>query len=403
MTIDGRKYCVELRRRRLHIGTFAFFFFFSVFVPETVAHQLGEGYIFLSVDGQTIKGKVELTLGDLDDAVGLDQDKDGKINDDELNAKLDIVKAYILRRLKFGVNDSPLPYHLKDHKIVNVSSSRYLMIDFVIDSPEPIPEVLDIEYSLLFEVDPNQRGLVVIEENTNTGLVNKTEKVALILTPKQPHKKLDLAGNSLLKEFVIFIGEGIWHIWIGIDHILFIVVLILISVVSRQNGIWAPVSNFRNALFNLVKIVTLFTIAHSITLCLAALGFVQLSSRIVESVIAASVVVAALNNLVPIFGRKDWLIIFCFGLFHGMGFASVLGDLIFNKQSLVAALFGFNIGVEIGQLGIVCVSFPIFYVLRKTKFYSPVFIKIGSVCIGAIAAIWFTERAFELEPIIGIF
>ena len=376
-----------------------------VFLSNTDAHQLGEGYIFLRVHEQHIEGSVELTLSDLDDAVGLDQNKDGKINDNELNAKLDIVKSYILKKLEFGINDISLPYHFADYKIVNISSSRFLMIDFVIDSPKPVSEIeiLDINYSLLFEIGPNQRGLVVIEENTHTGLVNNIEKVALILTPKQPHKKLNLTSNSLFKEFVIFVGQGIWHIWIGIDHILFIITLILISVVTRKEGVWQPVSNFRSAIINLIKIVTLFTIAHSITLCLAASGVVQLSPRIVESTIAASVVIAAANNLIPIFGRRDWLIIFCFGLFHGLGFASVLGHLIFNKQSLVAALLGFNVGVEIGQLGVVCLSFPIFYLLRKTTFYSSVFIKIGSVCIGVLAGIWFIERAFELEPIFGIF
>ena len=405
LNYSGLEKRVKFGRFNRYVIWLPFLLFLFVILPNALAHQLGEGYIFLRVLEQHIEGRVELTLSDLDDAVGLDRDKDGKINDQELMANLDMVKSYILGKLKFGVKGIPLPYHFGDHKIVNISSSRFLMIDFVIENPLPISkiEILDIEYTLLFEIGPNQRGLVVLEENTHMGLVKNSERVALILTPKRPHKKLNLATNSLLKEFVIFVGQGIWHIWIGIDHILFIIVLILISVVTRKHRVWQSVSNFGDALINLIKIITLFTVAHSITLCLAALGVVQLSPRIVESAIAASVVIAALNNLFPVFGRRDWLIIFCFGLFHGLGFASVLGHLILNQQSLLAALLGFNIGVEIGQLAIVCISFPIFYMVRKTKFYEPVFIKIGSVSIGVLAALWFIERAFEIDPIIAIF
>ena len=371
-------------------------FVFFVLLSENYAHTLGEGYVFLKNGAQGITGRIELTLSDLNDAIGLDQNTDGKISDEELTSKLDKVKSYITERLKFAANDTPLPYRYTTHKIMKVSSAKFLMLDFVIENLQSSPDVLDIDYSLLFEIDPLQRGLLVVEENYRTGTINKEEKVSLIFSPKRQFQKLDLTTSSPFKEFLVFVGQGVWHILIGLDHILFILALILISVVSRKERIWEPVPTFHRAFINLIKIVTLFTIAHSITLCLAALEIVQLSPRMVESVIAASVVVAASNNLIPIFAGRDWLIIFCFGLFHGLGFASVLGHLTFSQQSLVIVLFGFNVGVEIGQLGIVCISFPILFALRKKNFYSPVFIKLGSIIIGIIALKWFIERAFQL-------
>lgn len=361
------------------------------------AHSIGEGYLFLKIINQNVTGRLELTLSDLNDAVHMDNNKDGKVSDQELDEKIGLVKAYISERLKFSIEENESPYFYTSHEIRRAGGAKYLMVNFMLKPWQTEPRVLGIEYHILFDSDPNQRGLLVIEENTIAGIVNNEEQVSLIFNPKQPKQDLDLSGSSWIKQFIIFIGQGIRHILIGIDHILFIIALILVSVVTRKEGEWQAASSFKPAFFNLVKIVTVFTIAHSITLGLAAFGIVQLTSRVVESVIAASVVAAALNNLVFIFKGRYWVILFCFGLFHGLGFASVLGQLIYSKQSLVVALFGFNIGVEIGQLAIVCLSFPVFYLLRNTIIYKPLFIRAGSITIGAIALLWFIERAFEID------
>ena len=115
-------------------------------------------------------------------------------------------------------------------------------------------------------------------------------------------------------------------------------------------------------------VVTAFTLAHSITLTLAALRLVELPSRLVESAIAASVVLAAVNNLVPVVERRRWMVAFAFGLIHGFGFASVLAELGLPQETLVLSLLGFNLGVELGQLAIVAVFLPTAYALRNTRF-----------------------------------
>ena len=143
--------------------------------------------------------------------------------------------------------------------------------------------------------------------------------------------------------------------------------------------------------------VTAFTIAHSITLALAALSVVTLPSRLVESAIAASVVLAALNNLWPLVQRARWLVAFTFGLIHGFGFASVLADLGLPQESLVVALLGFNLGVEAGQLVIVAVFLPLAYAVRETWFYRRAVVAGGSGLIAVIAAVWLAERALDLK------
>jgi hypothetical protein len=208
-------------------------------------------------------------------------------------------------------------------------------------------------------------------------------------------------------QFIDYAREGVWHIWKGFDHILFLLSLLLPAVlIPRAKGAmgepgriagWTAVGQFKPAFWEVFQIVTAFTIAHSITLSLAALGVITLPTRLTESAIALSVILAALNNLYPLFQRRRWMVAFAFGLIHGFGFASVLADLVLPRDALLLALVGFNLGVEAGQLVIVSVFLPSAYALRRTVFYQRVVFIGGSVIICLLASVWFIERAFNLK------
>jgi hypothetical protein len=152
----------------------------------------------------------------------------------------------------------------------------------------------------------------------------------------------------------------------------------------------------RRALVELVAVVSAFTVGHSITLALAALDVVDPPSRLVESLIAASVVLAALNNVVPLVQRRLWLIALGFGLIHGFGFAGVLRELGLPDQSLLVALLGFNVGVELGQLAIVALFVPLMWALARLDLH-PRAAMLGSGAIAAVALWWLVERAFDLR------
>ena len=218
----------------------------------------------------------------------------------------------------------------------------------------------------------------------------------MVFGPHRREQELDLDNVPSLMQPFDFIWQGVLHIWIGIDHILFLLALLLLAVMVREDGKWKPVPTFRKALWNVFKIVTIFTLAHSITLSLAALKIVDLESRVVESLIALSIIFVAINNIFPKFNDKTWVVIFFFGLFHGMGFASVMGELPFRTISLVQVLLAFNVGVELGQLAIVAAVFPLLYLLSRSSMYRPVIVIAGSVAICVIASYWFVERAFSL-------
>jgi hypothetical protein len=153
--------------------------------------------------------------------------------------------------------------------------------------------------------------------------------------------------------------------------------------------------------WNVVTIVTAFTLAHAITLTLATLGVIAVSSRITESIVALSIVVAAILNLRAVGDRARWAIAFAFGLVHGLGFANVLAALSLPGAVLATALVAFNVGVELGQLLVAAIFLPLAFMLRETRLYRPVILTGGSLVIAALGVAWFVERAFERSLLPG--
>jgi HupE / UreJ protein len=250
-------------------------------------------------------------------------------------------------------------------------------------------QIFQVGYDLLFDLDPQHRGLLRVEANGQTHTA--------VLSPSQKIWRLEAGTVSWLRTFLDYFNEGVWHIWTGFDHILFLCALLLPAVLSYQAGKWKGVVEFGEAFRNVVKIVTAFTLAHSITLSLAVLGFISLPSRIVESAIALSVIAAALNNLRPVVQSRLWMVAFGFGLVHGLGFANVLTELGLPADALAVALVSFNLGVEAGQLAIVCMILPLAYLCRHSRLYSRVILGLGSLAIVTVAFVWLLERSLNLN------
>jgi hypothetical protein len=198
---------------------------------------------------------------------------------------------------------------------------------------------------------------------------------------------------SAWRAFAEYLKTGVWHIWSGIDHLLFLLSLLLPAVLKRRNHQWEAVPLAKPAFVNILKVVTAFTVAHSITLSLAAFDVVRLPSRLTESVIAASIIVAALNNIFPKVTEGRWRIAFAFGLLHGFGFASVLADMGLPPGARVVSLVAFNLGVELGQLAVVLAVMPLAYTVRASTFYRRTVMQWGSSAIAGLALVWLVQRA----------
>ena len=372
------------------------------------AHKPSDSYLTLSVSGARITGRWDIALRDLDHAIGVDRDEDGAVTWGELRAARDPVATYALDHLALSTDGAPCPTTLRDLRVASHSDGSYAVLDFDATCPAEA-RVLTVDYELLFDLDPQHHGILRLDDGAGTR--------AAIFTVRDRRQSFERSTPAPLHQLGSAIALGVSHIFSGIDHLLFLVALLLPSVLVRarlptegsepsavgrrptwRNGEgWEPVPRLRPALVDVLKIVTSFTLAHSITLSLSALEVLRLPSRLVESGIAASVVIAALNNVVPILEDDRWAAAFALGLLHGFGFSATLMDLGLPRQNLVLTLFGFNVGVELGQMCVVGAFLPLAYLARRTWLYRRVGLVGGSVVIACVATVWLVERAFAVR------
>ena len=352
------------------------------------AHKASDAYLTVMRDHANLAGRWDIALRDLDLALGLDANGDGEITWGEVRGRQDAIAALAVTHLAISSGGEQCTLKARDLQIDTHTDGAYAVLALAGNCAHPGP-TLAIDYSLLFDLDPQHRGLL--------NYVEAGESRSMVFSAERPRQVAGGDTGGPLAQFAAYVHEGVWHIWLGFDHILFLVSLLLPAVLVRRDGAWQAATTFRDAFWDVARIVTAFTLAHSITLTLAALSIVSLPSRWVESAIALSVVLAALNNVFPIVQRGRWIAAFAFGLLHGFGFAGALADLGLPPGSLALSLAGFNIGVELGQLAIVAAFLPVAFALRSTWTYRRVVLAGGSTAIVAIAGAWLVERAFDVS------
>ena len=355
------------------------------------AHKQSDSYLSIAQPpaDAVLALQWDIALRDLEHAIGLDIDADAAITWGELKQRQAAVVGYAQSHLQItsiaGETRRDCPLQFTQMLVDDHVDGGYVVLRFNADCSER-PAQIEVHYSLLFDVDPNHRGLV----NISSG----GESHAAVFSQSSGLQRLSLAAAQRSSQAASFIVEGIWHIWQGYDHVLFLLTLLLPAVVLYRERHWEPRESLRDSLFDVVKVVTAFTLAHSLTLTLGALGWVYVPTRLVESAIALTVFFGALNILWPLVRERRWLLAFVFGLIHGLAFASVLVDLGLHGWNLLLALIGFNGGVEIGQLAIVAVAVPLMYASRRTTIYRRVLMPLGAVAVACVALYWFVTRAF---------
>jgi hypothetical protein len=357
-----------------------------VFATASVqAHVASSGFLTVRVNGSNLAGDVELAIRDVELAVGADANHDGQITWAELRAAAPPLSLYLRQHLGFALRGQACTLQFSDLKVNERVDGAYAWIPFSARCPQPVRE-LEVHYTVLQDVDPSHRGLLTLTagEQVQTGVAGG----------QRPVLTLEVDSPARGRAFLQYLQAGLWHIWSGIDHLLFLLSLLLPAVLRRADGRWEPVQQGRAALLSIIKVVTAFTLAHSITLSLAAFGWVHLPSRLTESAIAASIVVAALNNLFPVVTEGRARIAFAFGLLHGFGFASVLADMGLPPGARVLSLLAFNGGIECGQLAVVLAVMPVIYAIRQGRLYRRALLPWGSAAIASVALVWLVQRAF---------
>jgi hypothetical protein len=357
------------------------------------AHKPSDSYLTMrgTPDSDDIVVRWDIALRDLDYVLELDRDGNGALTWGEVRQRTSEITRYATSHLQLAAGGKPCDWETSGPMMLDKHSDGTYAVLALTAHCDAVSRGLKAHYSLLFDVDPSHRGLV---RWISPG---STTSQALVFGTDSAEQSLALAPQGAFETLRQYVVEGIWHIWVGFDHILFLLSLLLPAVLVRRENHWDPAPSLRRSLVEVLKVVTAFTLAHSITLSLAALQVISLPSRLVESTIALSVVVAALNNLRGTIERRRWVMAFVFGLVHGFGFASVLADLGLPQQALVLALVGFNLGVEVGQMAIVAAFVPIAFWLRTTRFYRSGVLLVGSVLVAFIAGWWFVQRAFDIQ------
>lgn len=352
--------------------------------PLAQAHTASNGFLSLQVDGAQVSGALELAIRDGELAVGLDQDGDGKVTWGELRASQTSLQIYVLGHLHLAGADGPCRMGFGPVQVNDRVDGRYLWLPVTAACGGALRK-LSIDYTVLDTEDPSHRGLLTLSANGATQTA--------VLGGGSAGRLFELDHPSPWAAFVEYLRAGIWHIWSGIDHLLFLLSLLLPAVLARRENRWEAVPMAAPAFISIVKVVTAFTLAHSMTLSLAAFDVIRLPARLTESVIAASIIVAALNNVFPRVTEGRWRIAFAFGLLHGFGFASVLAEMGLPKGARLVSLVAFNLGVEAGQLAVVLAVMPLAYLLRSTAFYRRGVMPWGSSAIAGLAMVWFVQRA----------
>ncbi len=358
------------------------------------AHKPSDAYLFLSVDGRNVHARWDVALRDLADATGVDADENGEITWAEARAAYPAIVASSFAELHLLVEGAECTWAPEGAPaIAEHTDGAYLVLRGEYTCTQEA-RVLGVRYGLFFARDPQHRGVVRVDgpSSTQSFVVSKDDREKTI--------RLD-DPSALRRAFFGMVRAGLSHIAEGYDHLLFLFALLFPAVLVRKGDVWEPAPTFRKVFFDVLRVVTAFTVAHSLTLSLAVLGVVRLPSRLVESIIAASVVVAAANNLRPVFREGRWAVAFVLGLMHGFGFSATLEDLELSRGALVVSLFGFNVGVELGQLAVVIVFLPLAFRARGTRAYQRGVVVVASAVIVGIALIWLVERVFAVRIVSG--
>jgi hypothetical protein len=356
-----------------------------------MAHKSSDAYLQLAPGDGRMEVRWDIALRDLDMALDLDSDADGKLTWGEVRAAWPRIEAYVLPQLAIG----GCPLVAGGRALERRIDGAYAVL--TLTSTCTLRAEPTIGYSLFADIDPTHRGIAKIVRTGQAPQLRVLEPAAgaaagaaaasASATPGRAEGAAPKAASPWQ-----FLAEGVHHILTGYDHVLFLLCLLLPSVMRRTPTGWQPVERLGQAVWPVAGIVSAFTLAHSMTLALAALKIVSLSPAFIEPAIAVTIVLAALDNVLPIFPVRRYVVAFFFGLIHGFGFAGVLGELDLPSGAFAWALLQFNVGLEAGQLLIVVVVTAALFLLRKRSAYPRLVIGAGSVLAMAIGLAWLVER-----------
>lgn len=365
------------------------------FCGKAFAHPMPSSVVELSVLQNIIRGEAKIPLLELANAVG-----DQKVT----NLTVPFFKNYFLAHISAVSAGKQWQTQIETIGITTdqdpfVGTYKEVIVQFTLMPPDAkYLRTFTFNYDVVMHQVVTHSALIYVKEDWNNGIHEATaaQQVGIIKMDVPTEKiyplQVNLEEGSWWKGFQSMFTLGMQHIKEGTDHLLFLIVLLLPAMLVVNGKRWGGFGGIRYSIARLVKIVTAFTIGHSITLSVAALGWVKLPSQPVEVLIAFSILVSAVHAIRPAFPGKEVFIALGFGLIHGLAFATVLSNLALPPGKLALSVLGFNLGIEIMQLFVIAITVPWLIVLSKRKAYN--YIRITGATFAATAAIaWMVQRA----------
>ncbi len=334
-------------------------------VPQLFSHQGALAFWTVEVQQQSCVSNISISLLDLHFLETLDENHDSVLEYEEVMRNQEVITTRVMENFEIRNDGRDASVEVKSFKVLQTGMLELEVQHQFSDGLTELQlkstfyEITDLNHRVFCKVD--YKGEVQqYYFDSNTQLhdieIRKTWK-------------------STIRQIGNFIWLGVEHIFTGYDHLAFLLGLTLLGGSVRQ----------------LIGIVSSFTIAHSITLSLSTLDVLVLPTRFVESAIALSIFYIAMENIFLSEAKDRWKISFFFGLIHGFGFSNILREMHLPRSGLFASLFSFNLGVEIGQVVIIALVFPLIVIAHRQTWRRSM-ITVTSIVLGILSVIWFIER-----------
>ncbi|MBI2948361.1 MAG: HupE/UreJ family protein [Verrucomicrobia bacterium] len=354
---------------------------FFLLSGSAVAHNPDTSYTRIKVFPTELEFRFTFDVTTLLSVADLDANRDRRVTLEELFQNALVIQKFLREHISISFDSTKAdfgepepPVFSENAQFVPEKDYHQTLAHFVFRKAiREMPTAFTLLFDIFDQLGERHTNLTSIEQNGQ-------RDEGIVFTRFEPDYLYDTTVFAPLSDLLLrFLKLGVKHIFLGYDHILFLLALV---VVSR--------------FWDLVKIITAFTVAHTITLILAALELVRLPPRLIETAIAVTIMYVALENLWAKEARHRWVLTFAFGLVHGFGFANVLRELGLPAKGVIRCLLSFNVGVELGQIGIVLLVLPVALWLGKQSFSQNARVT-ASLLIFLFGLGWFVERAFGLR------
>ncbi len=374
------------------------------------AHPMPNSIVLLDIHSSSVNAELQLPLSELELAFGHKVNENSEKLVERLGKDL---RTYILSHVLVRSKDGA-PWHieiinLKVEPIQKSESGPYKELTVQLVMTPALNEStreFTFGYDVIIHQVVSHFALVSIRNDWERGLssghpaeigVIRLDVVNNVIPPLE----VNLSQGSTWTGFANMVNLGIDHIYEGNDHLLFLLVLLLPAPLMVSAGIWKGFAGVKSSLMKILKIVSAFTVGHSVTLLIGTLGWIHFPEKPIEVLIGISILISAIHALKPIFPGKELFIAGGFGLVHGMAFASTLVNLHLETTRLILSILGFNIGIELMQLFVIAITLPWLIVLAYNNFYR--LVRVFGAAIAAIAAVaWIAERISEKPNMVTV-